>query len=128
MRRILQVLVFLAMAVGLAGPVQAFDHNRADVPSGWGRERLVRHWVYYPRYHHVYHSSSVTDPYAYHYQPRGCYPYYNSAYWRPRAHVALKRAHFKHPRYYKAWGAHRKHYSHYRWHYRHHGGHDRAHW
>lgn len=57
-------------------------------PDGHGKARTVRHWVYYPRYTHVYR----VDPYAYQYSPRGYYPYYNSGYWISSA-AARRRAH-----------------------------------
>ncbi|MBX9925553.1 MAG: hypothetical protein K2Y05_04285 [Hyphomicrobiaceae bacterium] len=116
-----------AILVG-ALPASATDFKCADVPHGWAHERLVHHWVYYPRYHHVYHANSATDPYAYKTEPRGYYPYYNSGYWKARREVAKNRAHFKHPVYYKAWGANRKHYRHHKWHAEHHGRHKLGHW
>ena len=128
-RQFLASLFALAVLVaGAGGTASAFDHKRSESPEGWGRERTVRHWVYHPRYHHVYHSHGATDPYAYRYEPRGYYPYYNSGQWRPRGHVGLKRAHFKHPKYHKAWSANRRSYQHYRWHAEHHGRHDHSHW
>jgi hypothetical protein len=119
-----------AIAIGLmaAPQAQAFDHGRTDAPSGWVGVRDVRHWVYYPRYRHYYLTNGSTDPFAYRYEPRGYYPYYNSGYWKPRSHVVVKRAHFAHPKYYKAWGANRKHYDHSKWHAVHHGRHDHAHY
>jgi hypothetical protein len=72
--------------------------------------------------------TSASDPYAYHYEPRGYYPYYNSGYWKRHGEVPLKRAHFKHPKFYQAWGAKRKHWDHVKWHNDHHGRHDHAHW
>lgn len=107
-------LVLAVIVSALAASAGGVD--KTDVPHGWAHERVVRHWVYYPRYHHIYHSNTATDPYAYQYQPRGYYPYYNSGYWRPRHLVAKNRAHFRHPKYYQAWGANRKWYHHYRWH------------
>ena len=80
--------------------------DRPDRPAGFGDVRTVRHWVYYPRYHHVYLNHANTDPYTYRYSPRGYYPYYNSAYW----------------------GAPRRGYHHVKWHYHHHGGHRLGDW
>lgn len=105
-----------------------FDKYRHDMPKGWGQERTVRHWVYQPRYHHVFLTHAKTDPYAYRYEPRGYYPYYNSGYWKHRSHVARERAHFVHPKYHAGWGANRKHWNHYGWHKKHHGRHDHSHW
>ena len=42
------------------------------------------------------------DPYAWYYSPRGYYPYYGSAYWKPTAVVRAKH-HFRY-RYAPAWG------------------------
>jgi hypothetical protein len=119
-----------ALAMGLASPpdASAFDRDRPDVPAGWGKERDVRHWVYYPRYRHFYYTHGQTDPYAYQAEPRGYYPYYNSGYWKPRGDVALKRAHFVHPKYYKAWGANRKHWNNAGWHATKDGRIDHSHW
>ena len=122
-----------ALCVGLAqpGPASAFNFDRDNPPEGWGRSRVVNHWVYYPRYVHSYH----VDPYAYQYSPRGYYPYYNSGYWRP-AHVIRERnhQHYHHwnvqaPRYkyYPSWG-YPKHWHHYEWHNEQHGRHHRWHW
>lgn len=72
--------------------------------GGWGRERVVTHHVYAPRYHHRYYGHSVTDPYAYRYvQPR-YYPAYNSHYWVPARCYRTCRPHYRLPRYYRAWG------------------------
>lgn len=73
--------------IGLVNPQQAAAY-RTDTghPAGWGRDRVVNHWVYYPRYVHNYN----VDPYAYQYSPRGYYPYYNSGYWRPAAEVRAR--------------------------------------
>ena len=93
--------------------------------SGWARERTVHHWVYYPRYHHVYVSHRAIDPYGYSYTPRGYYPYYNSHYWgAPR----IKRFRGVLPPYYAAWGAPRRHYRHVKLHRRHYGAHRRGDW
>ena len=95
--------------VGLANPEKAaaFGHDR-DQPAGWGRERAINHWVYYPRYAHNYH----VDPYAYQYSPRGYYPYYNSGNWRSthsvreRNHAHYNNWNVRAPRfkYQRSWG------------------------
>ncbi|MEM1372437.1 MAG: hypothetical protein AAGG72_09465 [Pseudomonadota bacterium] len=96
-------------------------------PLGFGTERVVRHHVYAPRYRHSYRFHRGTDPYAYRYEPRGYYPYYNSGYWRPAHKVRRKRHHFVHPPYYKAWGDHRRGYHHREWHRKNHGRIKRSH-
>ena len=117
---------FLACASAVPDPAEAF-HRRH--PAGWGTERTVVHHGYYPRYRHVYVTHSVTDPYAYRYEPRGYYPYYNSGYWKPAREMRLrKRRHHRHPPYYQAWGYPDAHYRHRAWHYRHHGYIRRGHW
>ena len=130
-------MVAAVLALALASPksAEAFGWHRTAEPAGWGRMRTVRHWVYHPRYHHVYHSHTATDPYAYRYEPRGYYPYYGSHYWAP-AYALRKRNHLRYhhwnaqaPRYkyYKAWG-YPKHWHHRKWHAKHHGRHYPWHW
>lgn len=115
----------MSLAAASATPASAFDWDRPDQPRGWGQERVVRHWVYYPRYNHVYLRHAYTDPYAYRYVPRGYYPYYNSNYWRP---ARVVRRHYHLPRYYQAWGSEVAGYHHVEWHRRHYGGHRRGNW
>jgi hypothetical protein len=127
------VAAVLSLAIASPKPAQAFDFDRPHVPSGWGQERTVRHWVYYPRYHHVFLTHAVTDPhkadpFAYHYEPRGYYPYYNSGYWKKRHDVARVRPHHVQPKSYAGWGKTRKNYDHVQWHSKHHGGHPRGDW
>jgi hypothetical protein len=70
-----------------------------------------------------------TDPYAYRYEPRGYYPYYNSGYWKP-AHVMRKRKrpYYVHPPYFPAWGYPDRYYRHRAWHAYHHGYIRHNHW
>jgi len=123
-------LVAAIMALGLAAPkpAEAGGLHHASAPSGWGRLQTIRHWVYAPRYRHVYHTHVATDPYAYRYEPRAYYPYYNSGYWRPAHEMRKRRPHFALPPYYKAWGYPKKHYKHREWHAKHHGRHRVGHW
>lgn len=101
-RNILAVLAVLA-AVFVALPQSAsagFRHDHGD----WGRERVVTHRVYAPRYSHRYYAYDGTDPYHYRYvQPR-YYPAYDTHYWVPARCYSKCRKHYKLPRYYKAWG------------------------
>lgn len=47
----------------------------------------------------------VTDPYAYRYEPRGYYPYYDAGYWRPLCGGKLNCVPRPYqPPYWKAWG------------------------
>jgi hypothetical protein len=119
------VFGLVAAAAVLPISASAFDLDRPDQPRGWDRIRTVRHWVYYPRYNHVYLRHGATDPYAYSYSPRGYYPYYNSGYWRPAKRV---RHNLHLPPYYAAWGSTKRGYHHVEWHRRHHGGHRRGEW
>ena len=127
-------LATAVMALGTLSPqsAQAFDHDRPEAPSGWVGVRHVRHWVYYPRYHHYYLTNGSTDPYAdpYAYTPgnRGYYPYYNSGYWKARGDVALERPDYVHPTYYAGWGSNKKHWNQKEWHAKHHGLHERHEW
>ena len=106
-------------------PASAFFWDRPDQPAGWGNVRTIRHWVYRPRYNHEYLKHDATDPHAYHYSPRGYYPYYNSGYWGP---PRIHRFHGVLPPYYAAWGAPNARYHHVEWHNRHYGGHRRGDW
>lgn len=71
--------------------------------------------------------ADVEDRYAYRYEPRGYYPYYNSGYWRP-AHEVRRRRVLVQPPYYQAWGDNRRDYHHRSWHKQHHGRHRLGHW
>jgi hypothetical protein len=124
----------LGLAAAVVGMALTLTTTPADAgfrrhPAGWGSERTVTHYGYYPRYHHVYRTHSVTDPYAYRYEPRGYYPYYNSGYWKP-AHTmrCRKHRHYHQPPYYQAWGYEDRAYHHRAWHARHHGYIRRDHW
>ncbi len=84
--------------------------------------RYDRGYSYYPAYQPVYYKKAyprkryhakrpvvaayiVTDPYAYRYEPRGYYPYYDSGYWRPQCSTrnSCVPTAFQ-PPYWKAWG------------------------
>ena len=121
---LLALLAMLTAFSGLmAGPAEA-GHRR-----GWNADRTVVHYGYYPRYRHVYARKYYVDPYAYRYEPRGYYPYYNSGYWKP-AHVMRKRKrrHYVHPPYYEAWGYPDPYYRHRAWHAYHPGRIHIGHW
>jgi hypothetical protein len=73
-----------AAAVGLlsysaSASAWGFDPTRA--PEQPAYERFINHYVYKPRYKHVYHTAPHGDPYAYRYARRAYYPYYGSNYW-----------------------------------------------
>ncbi len=84
--RITSILTAFAVVLifGSAVPQSAeAGWNRDRAPSGWGQTRTVKHYVYYPRYRHRYKVHPHTDPYAYHYEPRGYYTKSSSRYWKP---------------------------------------------
>jgi hypothetical protein len=117
------VVAVIGAGAALSSPAEAWHRK----PAGWGEVQTVTHYGYYPRYNHVYKVHYRTDPYAYQYEPRGYYPYYNSGYWRPAAEVRSKRLHAL-PPYYQAWGYPAPGYRHRAWHRRHNGGHHVGHW
>ena len=110
----LKSLLGLAVAIASLGMVAAPQSASA---THWHRGDC-------PRHHHGYVKYDC-DPYAYRYEPRGYYPYYNSNYWGP---PRIKRFRGHLPPYYAAWGAPRRGYHHVKWHMRHYGGHRRGHW
>lgn len=114
-----------ALALSLASPrvAHAFDQERPNPPRGFGSEQTVRHWVYYPRYRNFYYTYGQKDPFGYHYEPSGYYPYYNSREWKPARHMPPRRVHYTAPKYYPGWGLNKKHWSQARWHAEHHGEH-----
>lgn len=130
----LAVAAALLIGAGVAstGPASAGGWERHHRPHGWGKAHVIRHYVYRPRYYHVY----AVDPFAYRYWPRGYYPYYNSGYWQPTWYVRKRaRLHYHcwtscppRYRYYKAWGYPKKRYHHRKWHARHHAPVAKHHW
>ena len=122
MKRLMGIAAACSAFFAMGQPAGAFEwFDRPDQPAGWERLRVIRHWIYRPRYENEYH----VDRYAYFYDPRGYYPYYNSAYWgRPR----IKRFNGQLPPYYASWGANRRGYRHVEWHRAHYGGHRRGDW
>jgi hypothetical protein len=123
MRRIALLALVVAMTAVtgmLARPAEAGHRLYRDA------DRVVVHYGYYPRYRHVYVTE---DPYAYRYEPRGYYPYYNSGYWKSAREMRLrKRRHYNHPPYYAAWGYPDPYYHHRAWHAYNHGRIRHGHW
>jgi hypothetical protein len=109
----------LTFCMTFSTPSEAFGWRR-DAPVGWGQSQKVRHWIYYPRYHHRYHRNSATDPHGYRWVKPRYYPYYNSGYWRSAAAMrARHKARYPHVPYYRAWGYPKRGYKarpHRRWH------------
>lgn len=96
----------IASGVVVAAPAQA-----------GGLAYRHHHYDYYPAYHPVSYKRvhrhvrpavvgyAITDPYAYRYEPRGYYPYYDAHYWRPLCPRRLNCVprQFQSP-YWQAWG------------------------
>jgi hypothetical protein len=130
-QRILAAAFAVFAVLGFAAQPASATCRYGCAPAGWGTVRTVQHWGYYPRYQHVYSVHYATDPYAYHYEPRGYYPYYNSGYWRPAAEMRRERLNqyrYVSVPYYQAWGYPKRHYHHRAWHARHHGTIRLGHW
>lgn len=108
--RLKHMLVALAALMtcgaGVAQPAAA---------GGWHDRGPTYQPIYYkkayPRKKHLYRARPVvgayivTDPYAYRYEPRGYYPYYDAGYWRPQcaSRSSCVPREFQ-PPYWKAWG------------------------
>jgi len=125
--RLLGITFAAMLSLGLTGaaPAGATDLHRTAAPEGWGKERVVKHHMYYPRYRHVYLVHDTSDPYAYRPATRGYYPYYNSGYWHPAS--GRERPRYVLPKYYPAWG-YTKHWHNREWHAENHGRHWPWHW
>lgn len=134
--RFRKIAAAFAVVLGLAiqpSPAEAFDFKRSPVaPEGYHAPRTVNHFIYKPRYDHVYHVSHSADPYAYRYSPRGYYPYHASRHWVPAAHMKHRHraAPYHGPKYtyHPAWGSKRHGYKHKQYHATRHGYHHRWHW
>jgi hypothetical protein len=99
----------LALALGMSAtePAGAFGTDPTVAPEGYGLDRVIHHFVYKPRYHHVYHSATHGDPYAYRYVRRAWYPYHASHYWVDAEHMRYRyRYNYTGPkyRYQPSWG------------------------
>ncbi len=126
----LALKVLAGVSFGLVGiiPASATDLIRTMPPDGWGQERVVKHYVYYPRYQHIYKIHGATDPYAYRPEHRGYYPYYNAGYWRPAQEMRNRqKPHLQLPKYYPAWG-YTQNWDNREWHNDNHGRHFPWHW
>ncbi|MCB1522179.1 MAG: hypothetical protein KDJ37_16635 [Hyphomicrobiaceae bacterium] len=117
--------VLAAIVLALPQAAEAGGFHRHHAPSGWGKTRTVRHWIYYPRYHHVTYRHAGTDPYSYRYEPRRYYPAYNTHYWVPARCYRKCRKHYRLPPYQASWGRpskrhYHRHHHHRHYHHRHH--------
>lgn len=95
------------VAVGLiaAQPSQAGDRGY----RAWDRGADYRPAYYQAQRVHrprpVVSGYFIADPYAYRYEPRGYYPYYDAGYWRPICGAKLNCVPRGYqPPYWKAWG------------------------
>ena len=92
-------------ALGLAAvqPAQADGYRAA---KGSREYRPAYYPAYYPvQRRPVVSAYFITDPYAYRYEPRGYYPYYDSGYWRPICGSNINSVPQAYqPPYWKAWG------------------------
>lgn len=102
------VLAAAALAViGTAAP----DPTRAEGMESArpAKSRVVRRHAQAPRFAHVFniygYPAASEDPWAYSYQPRRYYPYYDSAYWRPHSEMRYRyRYDLALGDYYSSWG------------------------
>ena len=116
--RPMTIFVLAAAALGLGFVLAQPAAAVGDDTHGYGTV-YVHHHAYAPyRYRHVYHYHRPGprhvhvvhyrgDPYAWHYQPRGYYPYYGSAHWVPSRYMKHRwRYRYDGPkyRYFPAWG------------------------
>ncbi len=98
--RSLWAALMACLALSLAGSQPASAGGEYTV---WkGRDYRPAYYPVRPRPVSVYF---ITDPYAYRYEPRGYYPYYDAGYWRPLCgrNINCVKAVFQSP-YWKAWG------------------------
>ena len=100
--------VLVALAVLFCG-ISVTNSAQAGGDRGYYTYQPIYYKKVYPRHKKRHYRRPVeylvTDPYAYRYEPRGYYPYYNSGYWRPLCasnNSCVPRA--MQPPYYQAWG------------------------
>jgi hypothetical protein len=117
--------VLTAIAVAFAGMAVSVPVKAVDLHLSGGRARpTIDHaealnggHIIRANHFQSYRAYQDADPYAYRYEPRGYYPYYDSHYWRrPRA---VHRPYLL-PPYYQAWGYPRR-WEHREWHNQNHG-------
>ena len=120
--RVKSLMALVAVAAAFATFSQAASaFDRPDKRGGRGWSHEDGSWHYSSRYPRGY----LDDRYAYFYDPRGWYPYYNSNQWGP---PRIKRHRENLPPYYASWGSWNKRYYHVPWHRLHYGGHRTGNW
>lgn len=94
------------LAAALAfGTLAAAQPSYAEGYRAWDEGRDYRPAYYPAPRQRTVSGYFITDPYAYRYEPRGYYPYYDAGYWRPLCGgntVCVPRPY--QPPYWKAWG------------------------
>lgn len=106
--KIFLMLAAATVSLATALPASAFDRpDRRDRPFDPAYAEYLEH------------------RYAYRYEPRGYYPYYNSGYFGP---PRIQRYRGELPPYFASWGANRRDYRHVEWHRANYGGHRRGNW
>ena len=96
-------LLWASMAAVCAMGLVAAEPSKADGYYAYKKYKPA----YYPapRRQAVVTRYFATDPYAYSYEPRGYYPYYDSGYWRVYCGGKLNCVPVAYqPPYWKAWG------------------------
>lgn len=126
-----RVLAALVLLMGFAIQATTAEAGFRFTPHEYRGDGVVYHHRYKPRFVHVTYRD-YSDRYAYRYEPRGYYPYYNSGQWRPTAELRYRRYCRRQgvvlPPNYGAWGYPVRGYQHRAWHRRHHGGIWIGHW
>jgi hypothetical protein len=99
-----------AVSMGLVGSIESAEAWGLDLsraPEQPRYERFINHYIYKPRYVHLYHTAPQGDPYAYRYARRAYYPYYGSQYWVASEQMRNRyRYHWAGPKYeyHPSWG------------------------
>jgi hypothetical protein len=96
----LSVAVFGLVAAGFAS--SAIADGMAPAQRAKKRPPPAASEAYYRGPREPFPGWSRVDPYAYQYEPRGYYPYYNSGYWKPNCGQCV--TYYQHPPYWAAWG------------------------
>lgn len=92
--------VSVGMAVAGSSSAGAWGWDPTRAPEQPRLERVINHYVYKPRYVHVYHTVPQADPYSYRYARRAYYPYYGSRYWVAAEQMRYRyRYHWTGPKY-----------------------------
>jgi hypothetical protein len=97
--------VGMMLAVAGTAVIAAYSSASADGverPYNVKKRPASNGEVYYRSPREPFPGVSRVDPYAYQYEPRGYYPYYNSGYWRPNCGQCV--TYYQHPPYWAAWG------------------------